>query len=212
MRRLEQITYGDKTYQIKLHRKLMHRITMRPNHDGLLVHAPLGVPLSFIKSTILKHMPKLVNALNTIPAQTSEYVFFLGHRHERSDDYLKTIFKAALDDYLSPAFERELRIKAETFLTKRTRYYEQLMGITTPYQIKIRRMKARLGSNAKTTHTITYALKLIHYSIPIIDAVVVHELAHAFAFDHSKNFYDIINKYYPNYKQEHGKIRQGLYR
>ena len=212
MKRLTSITYIGKEYPIILVRKHMKRITMRPDHNGILVHAPIGVSISFIKAAINRHMPKFIASLNSDAPLSTNHIYFLGTKAYNDDAYLKTIFKASLDDYMATAFEVELRKKALLFFTKRVRHYEKVMGIARPYEVKVRKMKARLGSNEKHTHTLTFALKLIHYALPIIDAVVVHELAHDFAFDHSRNFYEVVEKYCPTYRDEHAKIKRGEYR
>ena len=98
------------------------------------------------------------------------------------------------------------------YMIDRTRYYESLMGVTPPYRIKIKKMKSRFGSNSKKTHTISYASHLFSYSNDILDSLIVHELAHHFAFDHSKNFYSIVYKYCPNYKKDNIKLKKRIYR
>ena len=67
------------------------------------------------------------------------------------------------------------------------------------FQVKVRQMKSRYGSNNRSNKTITYSLVLLHYSIEIIDSVIVHELSHHFVYDHSPNFYKVLYKYCPNY-------------
>ncbi|HAK05283.1 MAG TPA: hypothetical protein DCM23_01080 [Firmicutes bacterium] len=211
MKSLTEITYRGKSYPIKIKRKMMRRITMRPTHLGLLVNAPLGVPLSYIKNTVERHLPKLYPLLEKEAPLTKEHLYFLGRKLHNDDSYLKTIFKAPINDFLNPRFTEEFRAKALTYLTARVRHYETIMGIKKPYNVKIRVMKARLGANMLADHSLTFALALMHYSLPIIDAVVVHELAHDFAFNHSARFYEVLLKYYPNYKTEHAKIKNGSY-
>lgn len=211
MPRIIEITYQNDTYTVLLTRKAMKRITMRPSPDGLLVHAPLGVSLSYIKATIIKHLPKLVGALQKDAPISGRHLYFFGRKYQNESDYLKMFFSGPLNDFEAPTFEKQLRQVALRYFTNRVRHYEDVMGVKHPYQVKVRKMTARLGSNAKQDHTLTFALKLIHYSVPIIDAVIVHELAHHYAFDHSRDFYEVLLKYYPNYKMEHRKIRQGLY-
>ena len=42
--------------------------------------------------------------------------------------------------------------------------------------------------------------ELIKYSINEIDYVIIHELSHLIEFNHSKNFYAIIEQHMPDYK------------
>ena len=61
-------------------------------------------------------------------------------------------------------------------------------------------MKTRHGSNSYYKDHLSFALTLVHYSYPIIDSVIIHELAHDIHFDHSKAFYQTVYQYCPNYK------------
>ena len=73
------------------------------------------------------------------------------------------------------------------------------MNVPIEYKVRVQKMKSRLGSNSKATNTLNFTLKLIHFSKEAIDSVIIHELAHYFKFDHSKEFYDVVYKYCPNY-------------
>lgn len=68
-------------------------------------------------------------------------------------------------------------------------------------KIKIRSMSSRWGSCIPLKHQITLNQKLIHYDIKFIEYVVLHELAHFIQPNHSKQFYHVIEKYMPDYKQ-----------
>ena len=43
----------------------------------------------------------------------------------------------------------------------------------------------------------------------VITYIIVHELSHILEFNHSKNFYDVVSKYCPNYKQIKNKLKRG---
>ena len=66
--------------------------------------------------------------------------------------------------------------------------------------LKIRNMKTRWGVYNRKNHTITLNSKLIEYDISKIDYVIIHELSHIIHFDHSKDFWNLVSKYAPNYK------------
>jgi hypothetical protein len=67
--------------------------------------------------------------------------------------------------------------------------------------LKIRKMKSRWGVCNRRRHTITLNLELIKKDIIIIDYVIIHELCHLVHFNHSKNFWNLVGYYIPNYKQ-----------
>lgn len=71
-----------------------------------------------------------------------------------------------------------------------------------PYPpLKIRSMKTRWGVCNRKNLSITLNQELIQYSYEYIDYVIIHELSHFVHFDHSKDFWYVVNKYCPNYKE-----------
>ena len=85
------------------------------------------------------------------------------------------------------------------------------MGIRNPYKVKVKKMTSRYGSNSSRTRSIAFTTSLIHYSSYIIDAIIVHELAHDFYRDHSKNFYNVVFKYYPDYNIYIKKLKKVIF-
>lgn len=73
-------------------------------------------------------------------------------------------------------------------------------SITSPI-LKIRNMKTRWGVYNRKNHTITLNSKLIEFDVSKIDYVIIHELCHIIHFNHSKEFWELVFKYCPNYKQ-----------
>ena len=100
---------------------------------------------------------------------------------------------------------KKLRKPFLKYLTTQTEKYAKIMNAPL-YQVKLREMRSRYGSNNRPKKTITYAMMLIYYSPEIIDSVVVHELVHCFVYDHSDNFYRLLYKYCPNYDKLRKKL------
>ena len=107
-------------------------------------------------------------------------------------------------------FDKKNKKQFLDLLTERARYYEKIMGLA-PHNVRVRVMSTRYGSNSKKTRSITYSYDLYHYSVNILDAIIVHELSHSIVFNHSKKFYDVVCKYCPNYKRLHANLRKGIY-
>lgn len=68
-------------------------------------------------------------------------------------------------------------------------------------KLKIRNMKTRWGVCNKRDDSVTLNFKLIKYDVREIDYVIIHELSHFVHFDHSKDFWNTVFKYMPNYKK-----------
>ena len=91
---------------------------------------------------------------------------------------------------------------------KRVKEIYNMFSESIPYpNIKIRKMSTRWGVCNKKNKTITLNLELIKKDIKYLDYVIVHELCHFIHFDHSKEFWNLVSKYCPNYKQLRKEMR-----
>ena len=85
---------------------------------------------------------------------------------------------------------------------ERLDYNYNLFLENIPYpKLKIRTMKTRWGVCNKRDNSVTLNSKLIEYNIEALDYVIIHELSHFVHFNHSKEFWMLVSKYNPNYKQ-----------
>ena len=94
-------------------------------------------------------------------------------------------------------------------LGERFKYNCQLFaeGAAMP-TLKIRKMKTRWGVYNRANHSVTLNSHLIEYSIESIDYVIIHELSHIIHFDHSKEFWNLVSKYCPNYKRIRKELKE----
>ena len=71
-----------------------------------------------------------------------------------------------------------------------------------PYpNLRIRHMTTRWGVCNKKSITVTLNSELIRYSLDKLDYVIIHELSHLIHFNHSKEFWVLVSKYCPRYKE-----------
>ena len=188
----------NKDYRVIVTYKRIRNIHFRFDGESFLVSAPRLVSLKQIKSGLDKYAKKLIKRSVKMNAETDEYIYILGKKIETNyPGYL-----ALESDLISYKDNKQLHTKLRkwflNYLTNRTEFFTKVMG-APQYLVKLRQMKSRYGSNNKSTKTITYSLVLIHYSPEIIDSVIIHELAHCFAYNHGDNFYKVVYKYCPNY-------------
>lgn len=80
-------------------------------------------------------------------------------------------------------------------------YYDKFREPIFKPTLKIRNMKTRWGVCNKRSKTITLNSNLMKYPIECLDYVIVHELSHLVYFDHSKEFWNTVAYYYPEYKK-----------
>lgn len=92
-----------------------------------------------------------------------------------------------------------LKKRAEEVMTRKTHYYEQLMGVRAT-GIKITSAKGRWGS-CSYKNSICYSYRTQLLPDRRQDYIAVHELAHIIHKNHSPAFYKEIEKILPDYKQ-----------
>ncbi|KKT26257.1 MAG: hypothetical protein UW11_C0018G0033 [Parcubacteria group bacterium GW2011_GWA2_43_9b] len=116
-----------------------------------------------------------------------------------NDSRLKSDFKGSQ----KPDFSRGKIIawykqEAKGTITRRANFYSRLTGWKFK-SISITSAKTRWGS-CGTKGSINFAWKLIMAPLRVIDYVVVHELAHLVARNHSAKFWDEVRNILPDYK------------
>lgn len=107
------------------------------------------------------------------------------------------------------ALQRETYIsEARSVITELCRIYAEQMQVTYK-KITIREQKTRWGS-ASSKGNLNFNWKLILMPRKVLEYVVVHELSHLKAMDHSPAFYRVVRQFMPDYEQpkkwlsEHG--------
>ena len=106
---------------------------------------------------------------------------------------------------VSPEEEENIKKNALPYLKERTEYFSAIMGLE-PTGVKITSAKKRFGS-CSAKNSICYSWRLMLYPKEAIDYVVVHELAHIAHKNHSSQFYALIEKYLPDYKEREKLLR-----
>lgn len=83
----------------------------------------------------------------------------------------------------------------------------QKYGINYP-KVYIRKMSTLWGSCSPSRQTMTFNLYLIKARTACIDYVVLHELTHFLYPNHSKQFYDFLSSYMPDWKERKNVLDQ----
>lgn len=85
--------------------------------------------------------------------------------------------------------------------------YQKFDGNIPCPSLKIRSMKTRWGVCNTKTKVVTLNLELFRYDMECLDYVIVHELAHFLVPNHSKQFWGVVERYCPNYKEIKKKLK-----
>lgn len=196
----EFIYYVDgKPYKVEITRKYIKNIYFRFNGEVFQITCAYHTKISEIKSGLDKYAKKIIDRNVKFNAEGENYIYLMGTKVPLSYPGEIPFSDGTLISYKDhDDLHKKLKKWFLEVLKRRTEYYTKLMHAPT-YFVKLRKMSSRYGSNNRNTQTITYSLTLIHYSLEIIDSVVIHELVHCFVYDHSDNFYRLLYKYCPDY-------------
>ena len=94
--------------------------------------------------------------------------------------------------------------------SNRINYWYNLFEEKIPMpNLKIRKMTSRWGVCNIRNHNVTLNYNLCKYDIMCLDYVIVHELSHFIHPNHSKNFWNLVSKYYPRYKECRKMLKEG---
>ncbi|MBE6835871.1 MAG: M48 family metallopeptidase [Ruminococcaceae bacterium] len=88
---------------------------------------------------------------------------------------------------------------AKNYFTERTNRFAAVTGLT-PSSVRVTGAKTRWGS-CSAKKSINFSLNLVMCPPEVIDYVIVHELCHIKYMDHSKLFWNEVEKHIPDYKQ-----------
>ncbi|MCD7885781.1 MAG: DUF45 domain-containing protein [Lachnospiraceae bacterium] len=103
--------------------------------------------------------------------------------------------------------ERERGIQAAVSqIPQRVAYYAARMGVTYG-RITIREQKTRWGS-CSSAGNLNFNWKLMLLPPELLDYVVVHELAHRKEMNHSPQFWAVVEKELPDYRERRRRLKE----
>ena len=93
-----------------------------------------------------------------------------------------------------------LKANTESVIAERLPYWSQITQIDYN-EVKVRDAITRYGSCMPSKKNLYFSSRLIMLPQDKIDAIIVHELCHMKHKYHNKEFYDLVAKYIPNYRE-----------
>lgn len=115
------------------------------------------------------------------------------------EDYEADLNKAAIEK-LQSDLKKWYKKQAFTYVSKRVEHYQNIIGVTVT-SVSIRSRKSQWGS-CDSNGNLTFSWRLVMARPEAIDYVVVHELCHRLHMDHSRDFWNQVQKYMPDYKKQ----------
>lgn len=205
-----KIYQKDVVLNIKISKKSSRKISIVGGHIYLTLKE--NYSLNDVQKMLTRVLTeKKVNALHSSPFITPYYIDVLGVRR-RLVIISKGQQRISKEDFVCEK-EKDIEKKLKAFeldiIKSRVEKYQKIMGIPISYQVKITNMRAAVGKNYYQKKLLTFDHILIHFSLDIIDSVVIHELSHYFEQNHSNAFYQILLAYQPNYRTLRRKLING---
>lgn len=105
----------------------------------------------------------------------------------------------------SPEEYRERSSEARAIVEERLAHFQPLYGAAWK-RISIRNQKTRWGSCSRNGN-LSFNYRLVHLPERLRDYVIVHELCHLIAFDHSPRFWTLVGRVFPDYQELRSELR-----
>lgn len=159
-------------------------------------------PKSHIVSGLQIQLLGVVKTLELIDGSRQKFVIF-------TDDERITIQAPSgvlvKQTALKKVLEKYCRRRFEEYLKPRLQELSQLMEVSYK-RVTVRAQKSRWGSC--TAHNdLNFNWRLVFMPRAVADYVLMHELTHTVHHNHSKRFYNMLQKYCPDYRNLRRKLK-----
>ncbi|MCT7556604.1 M48 family metallopeptidase [Aliarcobacter butzleri] len=185
-----QIELNEKQVTVKLvNKKNVKHCYIRVLKDDLIeIKSNIYFSLYDAKILVEKRKNWLENAIKKVSKNVllEDEFLYLGEVKKLQDLNIKN-----LDKFYKNEIEKILPNIVETFSKKMDLY---------PTSISYRKNKRTWGS-CNFKNGLNFNILLMKFPLEIMQYVVIHELSHIKHKNHSKNFWNLVEKYCPNYKQ-----------
>ncbi len=220
------INVGDLVVTIKYRRKMKNIYLKVERNADVVVSAPPRTPNYIIKKMVQENIDEIRERRNNILKNshtikyfvTGEKHFIFGREYEfelrlgtkniviLSNEKMILVIKNKeqnREQIVTNYLRKVLYNKALEFINK----YEKNMGVHAE-QLRIKKMKTRWGTCNIKAKRIWINYELIKYPIECLEHIVVHELTHLLETNHTPRFYELLGKYFPNYRENDKLIKE----
>lgn len=112
-----------------------------------------------------------------------------------------TILRSGKREYL------KYKEHARTLAHERLEHFNQFYNFTYR-SVTIRNQKSRWGSCSKRGN-LNFNFKIARIDAELTDYIIVHELCHTKEFNHSKSFWQLVEKTIPDYRDLRDRLKKG---
>ena len=202
--------FNNKEYQIEVIRKNNKNTYLRVKDNKIVVTTNYLTSNRTISKLITSNKEFIDRALTKSISKSEDTSFKLFGREydiiygfkdtEVDNNKIYTKDEKSLNKYLS--------LYITNIYSERLDYWYNIFEEDIPVpNLKIRKMTSRWGVCNIKNHNVTLNSELSKYDIKALDYVIVHELSHFIHNNHSKDFWLLVGKYYPKYKEVRKYLR-----
>lgn len=216
-------------------RKCSKNIVLRVNSDGQVkVTAPKRVLKREIETLVLQNLEKIKESIEKVKSNsdyierkfvTGEEHYFLGNKYKlvvnitnkssvkiENNNLLLNINKKLentkenKEKILNKFYKEQLLLILNELIPKA----EQKMQVSAS-EYKIKNMKTKWGTCNITQKRIWLNLQLAKKPIECLESVLYHELTHLYEKNHTKRFYNLLDYYYPRWREIEEELQRKVY-
>lgn len=216
-------------------RKCSKNIVLRVNSDGQVkVTAPKRVLKREIETLVLQNLEKIKESIEKVKSNsdyierkfvTGEEHYFLGNKYKlvvnitnkssvkiENNNLLLNINKKLentkenKEKILNKFYKEQLLLILNELIPKA----EQKMQVSAS-EYKIKNMKTKWGTCNITQKRIWLNLQLAKKPIECLESVLYHELTHLYEKNHTKRFYNLLDYYYPKWREIEEELQRKVY-
>ncbi len=164
----------EKLPEFEIIRSSRKTVSLEVTREGkALVRAPIRMKRAYIDDFVLRNRAWLISRMERRSRKNA--------RENVSDEK-----------------KAELAALAKVIMPQKVEYFAKIMNVQ-PTSVKITNAAARWGS-CSGKNSLCFSWRLMLYPEKAINYVVIHELSHILHHDHSREFWQTVAKYMPDYK------------
>lgn len=208
-----KLELNDKEYEIVIEKKNIKNLYLRFKEDDI-IYITCNKYMS--KKSILDFINSNLNSLEKMALSyekkkiNDEKFYYLGKEYEVVRTTNKEVIFGDSKIFIGKNIDIEkwLMKEAKKILSERLIYMMQYFPELKTPSLTIRKMKTRWGVCNNKLYKVTLNSELVRKDYDLIDYVIVHELCHFYHADHSRNFWNKVSEYLPDYKQRRKRLKE----
>ena len=216
---IRQIKLNNQIIEYQLNIKKIKKCYLKIISGKVIVNSSPFFSINDIEKLIYDHKETILKQINNYFPKYNYidggYVYIFNQCYQI---ILKDVgeYKAVFHDNKIYVYHYEIQEVIETnlkkigydYISKQIDYYLNNDFVCNTPIIEIKKLKSRWGACFLKQNKVSFNLVLVHLEKCLIDYVIIHELCHFIQPNHSKLFYQEIEKRMPDYKAKEERLKE----